>query len=145
MAKLTLTTGVKTYDIEDENGKLLCKISFNTTDLNMMNRIKQMQENVQEAMPTIENFQTDDEAFAFLESDILPQADRKIRDIIDEAFGAKICDQVFGVTNCLTPGPDGSIYVERFMDMIAPAIAESYKEALEASEKRISKYTSQVK
>ena len=31
------------------------------------------------------------------------------------------------------------------LDMITPAIAEGYKEALEASEKRISKYTSQVK
>ena len=145
MAKLTLNTGNKSYEIEDENGKLLCVITFNTTDLNMMNRIKAMEAKVQEAMPFIEEFQTDEEAIAFLESNVLPETDKKIRAIIDEAFGAKICDKVFGTTNCLSPGPDGTTYVERFIDMIAPAIAEGYAEALEASEKRISKYTSQVK
>lgn len=144
MAKLTLNTGIKTYEIEDENGKLLCEISLNTTDLNMMNRIKAMEGKVKETIPDIQEFATDKEAIAFLESDVLPETDKKIRAIIDEAFGAEICDKIFGTTNCLSPGPDGTTYVERFIGMIAPAIAEGYAEALEASEKRVTKYTSQV-
>lgn len=145
MAKLKLTTGIKTYEIEDEHGKLLCEISLNTTDLNLFNRISAMEGKVKKAIPDFTSISNDEDAMRFLESDVLPEADKKIRAIIDDAFDASICDKLFGSTNCLTVGSDGTTYVERFMDMIAPVIASDFNEAIKASEQRISKYTSQVK
>lgn len=145
MAKLTLATGKKTYEIEDEHGEPLCNISFNTTDLNMMNRLSKMEDKVKEVISAIPDFKTSQDIENFFLSGDVIDADQKVRAILDEAFDSEICDKLFGNTNCLSIATDGTTPVERFLNMIGPVITSDYKEAMEASEKRVSKYTSQVK
>ena len=54
MSKLTLNTGVKTYDIEDENGNPLGTINIHPSDFNIGKRALEAQKKITEYIDVAE-------------------------------------------------------------------------------------------
>jgi hypothetical protein len=136
---INFDNGKKSYVI---NGDENCVITFNTSDIAIVDRIKKAMNNIQTVAEGYEkrNIENDDEANA-----LFVEADREIRTQIDYIFGDKIADKAFGVTNCLSVCGSGSTIYENFLNAIVPIVEQDIKTAQRQANKRVEKYTSQVK
>lgn len=144
MAKLKLATGVKSYEIEEqETGRILGTIYINTNDMNIGQRALDAQKKIDEYIKESESIaveaNTDEEAIAQL-----TVIDKQIKEQLDYLFDSPVSETVFKGLHCLNLNK-GKYFIESFLDMIMPVINTDLQESIKASEKRISKYTSQVK
>ncbi|MDF2804519.1 MAG: hypothetical protein K0S61_4424 [Anaerocolumna sp.] len=142
MSKLTLNTGVKTYDIEDETGKPLGTISIYPNDFNIGKRAKETQIKIGAYIDSAELLATQDGEEAIEQ---ISELDINIKSELDYLFNSEISKTVFGNLHCLDVNPNnGKYFIENFLDMIIPVINSELDNSLKASKKRVDKYTSQV-
>ncbi len=141
MSKLTLNTGVKTYDIEDENGKMLGTISIYPNDFNIGKRAREAQKKIAEYIDSAESIATGSDNDAIEQ---ITEIDNNIKAQLDYLFNSDITGTVFKGLHCLNVTPDGKYFIERFLDMIIPVINSELDKSLKASQQRIDKYTGQV-
>lgn len=142
MAKLTLNTGVKTYEIEDENGKSLGEISIYPNDFNIGKRIKESIPKIESYINSAEQIADENEEEAI---DKITDIDNKIKAQLDYLFNADVSQTVFKGLHCLNVNSgNGKYFIENFLDMIIPVINKELDKSMKASQKRIDKYTSQV-
>lgn len=144
MAKLKLSTGVKSYEIEEqETGRILGTIYINTNDMNIGQRAldaqKKINAYIKESEIIANEAEIDEEAI-----EQLTAIDKQIKEQLDYLFNSPVSETVFNGLHCLNPNK-GKYFIETFLDMIMPVINADLAESIKASEKRISKYTSQVK
>ncbi|MCH5202752.1 MAG: hypothetical protein J1F17_06055 [Oscillospiraceae bacterium] len=131
--------GKKSYVI---NGDENCVITFNTSDIAIVDRIKKAMINIQAVAEDYEKRTIDNEDDI---NKLFVETDREIRNQIDYIFGDKIADKAFGATNCLSVCGSGNAIYENFLNAIVPIIEHDIISAQEKANKRIEKYTSQVK
>lgn len=141
MAKLQLSTGVKTYEIEDENGKLLGAISIYPNDFNIAKRAKEVQEKITTHINEAERIanQSGNDAV-----EQITELDNKIKEQLDYLFKTNV-SCMFNGLHCLNINPDnGKYFIENFMDMMMPVIEKEMRKAAEKNQQQVSKYTKQV-
>lgn len=142
MSRLTLNTGVKNYEIEDENGRTLGTISIYPQDFNIGKRAKEAQKKIAEYIDAAEQIATENDDDA-IES--ITEIDNKIKEQLDYLFNAEVSKTVFRGLHCLNVVADGGKYfIESFLDMIIPVINAELDKAAETSQQKVSKYVSQV-
>lgn len=141
MASFKINTGIKTYDIENENAVVIGQIRINTTDMNMFYRAKETEEKIKKLIEDItENVSTEEDMIK-----ATYECDQKIKEEINKLFDDDNLSQaVFGNQSCLST-LNGVTFVERFLNMVMPTIQEDFKEEMKKSNDRVKRYTSQVK
>ena len=142
MASIKIETGLKTYDIEDENGNIRGQITLNPKDMGFFNRAQKMRDKILHYMDSIDwnnNDKTDDEILIIFDT-----TDKIIKKEIDDLFGQGTSDIIFGTQSSLST-INGISFVERFLTTFMPIIESEFKEELKNSSNRIDKYVSQVK
>lgn len=141
MTSFKISTGIKSYDIEDENGNIRGQIHINTTDFNMFKRAKKGQEeinNLVSEISLIEGNNTDE----ILEA--TEKADKTIKSIINDIFDDEnVSDVVFGKQSCLNV-VDSKTFVERFLNVVMPVVYKDLEEGMKKADANIEKYVSQV-
>jgi len=141
MASLKINSGIKIIDIEDKNGIVRGQIKINTSDINLVPRAQKLVDEVGEYLNDLENIVETDENRARIIEDV----DKKIKAEVDALFDDAECSKVlFGNQNCLNT-LNGVTYIERVLTAILPMIKADSEAEKKASDKRIKKYTSQVK
>lgn len=143
MANIKITTGLKTYDIEDEKGNIRGQISFNPSDMNFFTRAQHTQKAIEEAIAQLSEIKTEnseEEIYSIIEKIDLEIKD-KLNDLFDDPNTSKV---IFGNQNCLNT-LNGVTFVERFLMAFAPIIKADFQAEQKKSNKRIEKYTKQVK
>ena len=142
MASIKIETGLKTYDIEDENGNIRGQITLNPKDMGFFSRAQKMRDKILHYMDSIDwnnNDKTDDEILIIFDT-----TDKIIKKEIDDLFGQGTSDIIFGTQSSLST-INGISFVERFLTTFMPIIESEFKEELKNSSNRIDKYVSQVK
>lgn len=138
MSKIKLATGIKTYEIENENGEILGVIKFNPSDVNLYKRVEQFEKDAQEIEAElnkcVENNDEDTLKTAMVE------ADAKFKQSIDDMLGNGTSEVVFGKQNVFNT-LDGVTFLERFLVAIIPIIKADIEASSKAKEQKISKYT----
>lgn len=139
MAKIKLATGLKTYDIEDENGYIRGSISINPKDFNFPVRAMKMIDRIKNWENELASKKEDD----ISDEDViklLNKYDELIKTEINELFDDEnTSNVVFGnqnVFNLLR----GTTFIERFLEAIMPVILAEYDKEIKASNKRINDY-----
>lgn len=140
MANFKINTGIKTYDIENENGEVIGAIRINTTDMNIFHRAKETQERIKQMIEEVtKNVTTDDDVISAMH-----ECDMKIKVEINQLFDDEnLSNVVFGNQSCLNT-LNGITFVERFLDMVMPTIQADLQAEMQKSNDRVKKYTSQV-
>jgi len=141
MAKLTLNTGVKNYEIEDENGVMLGTISIYPNDFNIAKRAKEAQAKIAAYINEAEKVANEDEDAAVEQITAL---DNQIKKQLDYLFNSNVSETVFKGLHCLNITRGGKYFIESFLDMIIPVINAEMDKAIKKSQQRINQYTSQV-
>ena len=137
MARLQINTGTKSYEIEDENGKLLGTIIIYPNDFNLGKRVKDAEKKILALVESAELIANEDVA-----NDIY-DLDCKIKEQLDYMFNNNVSETVFKGLNCLNLNK-GKYFIERFIEMIVPVITKELEASAKASNNRIDKYSSQA-
>lgn len=134
MDTLNFATGLVTYDL---NGK--CEVTFNPTDAAFVERLFQ-------TFDSLDRLQEDYKVKLAASEDlrgtfeITKRMDGEMRKLIDEAFGAPVCDALFGGMNvyALADGlPVWSNLMLAVMDVVDTTFAQEQKK----TNPRLAKYT----
>jgi len=142
MAKLTLQTGVKNYEIYDENDKLLGTISIYPNDFNFGARAIDVIPRITGYINSAEEIAQDNTEIAI---ERITDIDNKIKTEIDYLFNSSVSETVFKGLHCLDVVSGGSkFFIESFLDMIMPVIEKEMGKAAKASQQRVDAYTKQV-
>lgn len=144
MSSIKISTGLKVYDIEDENGNVRGQISFNPSDMNFYTRANDMVENMDKWTLELEEL-NDSELTEKEIADKVKELDAKVKEEINQLFDDKnASDVVFGNQNVFNT-LNGVSFVERFLTAFMPIIKKEFDNEQKKSSERISKYTKQVK
>ena len=138
MASIKVSTGLKVYDIEDENGNVRGQISFNPSDLGFYDRATQFYDDMQTMVDSIEN----DDSIVGMEK--VSAADKAMKEKLNQLFDDENASKVvFGNQNCFNT-LNGVSFVERFLNAFMPIIKKEFEKEQKNSQKRIEKYTKAV-
>lgn len=142
MASIKIETGLKTYDIEDENGNIRGQITINPKDMSFFGKALKMRDTILHYMDNLDvNDSTKSEQQII---EIFDNTDKIIKDEIDKLFGEGTSITIFGHQSSLST-INGVTFVERFLSAFMPIIQEEFKQEIQNSSARIDKYVSQVK
>ena len=138
MASIKVSTGLKVYDIEDENGNVRGQISFNPSDLGFYDRATQFYDDMQTMIDSIEN----DDSIVGMEK--VSAADKMMKEKLNQLFDDENASKVvFGNQNCFNK-LNGVSFVERFLNAFMPIIKKEFEKEQKNSQKRVEKYTKAV-
>lgn len=138
MASIKVSTGLKVYDIEDENGNVRGQISFNPSDLGFYDRATQFYDDMQTMIESIEN----DDSIVGMEK--VSAADKAMKEKLNQLFDDENASKVvFGNQNCFNT-INGVSFVERFLNAFMPIIKKEFEKEQKSSQKRVEKYTKAV-
>ena len=143
MAKLQINTGAKSYEIEDENGKLLGVITIYPNDFNLGKRVKDAEKNILTLLEKAELIANDESRSNEDIANDIYDLDCKIKEQLDYMFNSNVSETVFKGLNCLNLNK-GKYFAERFLEMIVPVITNELEASVKASSNRINKYASQA-
>lgn len=134
--KIIINDGLKTYDIENQDGKLLGQFSFNPSDTNIIHRYNDVVKSLEEFAKQI-----DKKEEAEIE-DVLNEVEPLIFEKIDFLLNANISEKFFSIMGPFSPLESGKYYIESVIDAIGQAIQQETGKRVEKMNGKIRKHTS---
>ena len=131
---IVIDDGVKTYDIKNKQGKLLCTFSFSPHDGGLVSRYKEVSKNLNAMAIKLEKERISKE-------EKHKRAEAYIKEQYNYLFNADVENSFFSVLSPLTALPNGQIFAEQVMEVIANTVKEESGVALEKIKIRVGKYT----
>lgn len=133
--QIKVADGTKTYDLVNQEGKLLGQLTFNPSDTNILERhaevMKQLRK-MEEFSKTVRNTTV---------SEDMAELNRIVYEKIDYLLNADVSKTLFSIMGPFSPLANGQFFVENVMDAIAKVIqADTEKQSKKISNK-IKKHT----
>jgi len=146
MQSIRFDDGYKEFMINDDPNKV---IRFDPTDFAIIERFNNAMKNIEKATENLENdvnIDSKGEPLSELEeaAEAVAKVNKLIKDQIDYIFDSPVSEMVFGNKSPLALVKGVPLF-ERFIMAAKEAIEKEVKKEMEASQKRIEKYTKQVK
>lgn len=149
MQSLRFDEGYKEFCINDDPNRV---IRFNPSDYGIIERFNKARKEILAEMEKIQkDFDLKPDGSPDVPEDeleetagIIEKVRKLICDKIDYIFGSPVSDVAFGKQSPLS-SVKGVPLFERFIQAAQPIIEEEVRKEQEASQKRVSKYTKQVK
>lgn len=146
MQNLRFDDGFKEFTVNGDKNRI---VRFNPADINLLDRFDQAvktieieQNKLKEDIELKENGEAIEESEEALE--VIRRANKLIKDQIDFIFDSKVSEVIFGNQSPMST-VNGRPLFERVFDAIKPILEKEIVSEQEASQKRINKYTSQIK
>lgn len=134
--QITITSGLKTYDLVNEKKELLGQITFNPSDMNIVNRHQEVIKSLNELKKELSNKSENKSAYEQIE-----ELDNIVYEKFDYLFGAKVSDVIFSIMGPFSVLESGQLFFEHVLNAISAVIeADANKKAKKALSK-IKKYT----
>lgn len=135
--KVKINDGYKTYDIVNQDDKVLGQFSFNPSDTNIIHRHAE----VVEALEKLEM-----EISAKTEEKSLNEAFKEIEAVVYEKINylldADVADKFFSIMGPFSPLESGQFFIETVLDAIGQAISAETGERVKKINSKIQKHTS---
>lgn len=149
MQNLIIDDGLKEFTINGDSNRV---IRFNPADLNLLERFDQAEKVIEEEQKKLQDDiklkasgEPVEEQEDFEESiEVISKVNKLIKDQIDFIFDSDVSDVVFGNQSPMST-VKGKPLFERVFDAIRPVLEKEITKEMKASEKRINKYTDQIK
>ena len=134
---IVIDDGFKTYDIKNQEGKLLGSFSFNPSDTNIIHRHA-------EVVEALEKLELD---ISVNEKETsLNEAFKSVEDVVFEKINyllnADVAKDFFTVMGPFSPLASGQFFVESVLDAIGQAISAETGERVKKINSKIRKHTS---
>ena len=115
-------TSAKYKEYQFNGGK---PVKINISDIGILSRIKNGDKRIEEITKAI----GDEPSLEALE-----QADKEIRELIDQIFGAPVSDAAFGSANCVSPTEGGGFICSNFLEAFMPVVIDDISGAAQADQ-----------
>lgn len=135
--KIVINDGFKTYDIENQDGKLLGSFSFNPSDTNIIHRHAEVVEALEKLELDISAKKDEtslNEAFTAVE--------KVVYEKINYLLNADVAENFFSIMGPFTPLASGQYFIESVIDAIGQAIQAETGERVKKINSKINKHTS---
>ena len=130
--KIVINDGYKTYDIENQDGKLLGQFSFNPSDTNIVKRHSEVVEH-------LEKLEIPDNGTDLV--DALKSVEKVIYEEINYLLDSDVAETFFSIMGPLSPLASGQFFIETVMDAIGQAIQMETGERVKKINGKIKKHT----
>jgi hypothetical protein len=145
MQNLNFDEGYKEFMINKDANRV---VRFNPTDFGIIERIKTAYNEIDKVTQLDKDIELKTDGTPIDElgksAEIIGSTNKKIKEMIDYIFNSEVSDSVFGKQSPLSI-VNGRPLWQGFLECLNPVIKAEVKKAQQESQKRISKYTSQVK
>ena len=131
--KIIIDDGFKTYDIENNEGKVLGQFSFNPSDTSIIRRHEKVLNDLSN-LSFGDDEENIEEEFKRIEEVIAEKINYLLNSNASEAF--------FSIMGPLTPLENGQYFIESVLDAIGQAIQIETGERVQKISNKISKHTS---
>lgn len=135
--KIVINDGYKTYDIENQDGKLLGQFSFNPSDTNIIHRHAEVVEALEKLELDISAKKDEtslDEAFKAVEAVVYEK--------INYLLNADVAENFFSIMGPFSPLASGQYFIESVIDAIGHAISAETGARVKKINSKIQKHTS---
>lgn len=134
---IKIDDGFKTYDIVNQNDKVLGQFSFNPSDTDIIKRYNKAVDNFQTVFEEIGKVQDESNI-----EEVINKLDEKTYEFIDSIFNAEVSQNFFSIMGPFSPLASGQFFVESVIDAIGQAIQAETGERVKKINKKIQKHTS---
>ena len=117
MKSINFNTGIKHYAVNDDETNV---IAININDVNIPKRMQECQE-------TLNSIQAEIKSVGEPTAEQLFEYDKRIKEMIDYAFGAKVSSHAFGDMNCLSPTEGDQLLCMGFLNAFMPIVLDDIK------------------
>lgn len=134
---IKINDGFKTYDIVNQDDKLLGQFSFNPSDTNIIHRHA-------EVVEALEKLELDISAKADEKSlnEVFKEVEAVVYEKINYLLDADVADKFFSIMGPFSPLASGQFYIESVLDAIGQAISAETGERVKKISGKIAKHTS---
>lgn len=133
--QITIFDGFKTYELVNQDKKVLGEISFNPTDANIAKRYEEVVEQLEKIDMDI-NIENPEEI-----TKELKKVDEIIYEKINYLVDADIADTLFSIMGPYSLMPSGLFFVEYILEVIGKIISKETGVRVKKMNKRIQKHT----
>lgn len=134
--KIVINDGLKTFDIVNQDGKLLGQFSFNPSDTNIIHRYNDVVKSLEEFAKEV-----DKKEDAEIET-LLNEVEPVIFGKINELLNADVAESFFSIMGPFSPLESGQYFIESVIDAIGQAIQAETGERVKKMNGKIKKHTS---
>lgn len=142
--KITLDTGLKTFEIEFKDRGVTAEIAFNPADPDLALRFSKFQKRVEEKLKGLTDIELNADGtpkdLSFVKN--IEEINKIIYQELDLAFGNPISETLFQFCNPMAT-INGKYFVIQFMEAIAPVIKANVTAEKKKLDKHLSKYAKQ--
>ena len=135
MEQIKIEDSVKTYDLVNSQGELLCQISFNPSDVNILKRHAEIQKDLEKLKLSLKDSSGKNTAEEF------EQLDSIIYEKIDYLLNAHVSEKIFSIMGPFSPLTSGQFFMEHILEVIAGIIEKETGEKTKKMRAKIDKYT----
>lgn len=140
MRSLNFNTGVKEFDINGDKSRIL---KVNTSDVQILKRAKEKEQEINRIVKECEN--VNDDISLDEEIELMDKLDKEVRPIIDYIFDTNASEIAFGNTGCVSIVENGFPLFWNFMQALLTEVEKDVEKNYKKATTNIEKYTSQVK
>ena len=134
--QIKVADGTKTFDIVNQEGKLLGQMTFNPSDTNILERhaevMKQLRKLEEDFSKTVRNTTV---------SEDMAELDRIVYEKIDYLLNADVSKTLFSIMGPFSPLANGQFFVENVMDAIGKVIQADTEKQSKKIRQKIGKHT----
>ena len=134
--QIKVSNGRKTYDLVDENGKVLGQLTFNPSDTKIMERHAEVMRQLQKMK---EDFAKSVRKSTIMED--LEEIDKIVYEKIDYLLNADVSKTLFSVMGPFSLLENGQFYVEHVLDVLGKVIQKDGNAKAKKINDKIKKYT----
>lgn len=132
MERIKIDDGSKTYEIVNQEDKVLGTFTFKPTDTNILKRHDEL---VDTLNGTLKDFEEKP-----VTTDTIKDAQEIIIRAMDDFIGADTSSTFFSVCGPLTPMANGKLYIEVIMEAIGAVIEKETRKHMKKVETHMNKY-----
>lgn len=146
MQNISFDVGYKSFCINNDESKV---VRFNPSDYGLLERFSKARKTIMQEVNSLNeevNLKADGTSTDGLDetAELIEKVNKIINGQIDYIFDAEVSKIAFGNQSPIST-IKGKFLFERFLDAVGPLMEKEIKAEQAASEKRVSKYTKQVK
>lgn len=134
--QIKVADGAKTYDLVNQEGKLLGQLTFNPSDTNILERhaevMKQLNKLKEDFGKTVRKTTVNED---------IAEIDRIVYEKIDYLLNADVSKTLFSIMGPFSPLANGQFFVENVMDAIGNVIQADTEKQSKKIRQKIDKHT----
>lgn len=139
---IVVDDGYKLITVQNSLGEVIGKFRFNPTDINIVNRYREISEQFNDVLKPLKDAEITAEGEAGDEQsvDLINEAEKRMIELMDYMLNCDSREAFFSKTHLFTP-TDGNFYCQNVFDAVGQFISKKFDSEIKKISSRVDKHT----